>query len=203
MRALLLLVVLTVSTPALANHPGELLDEAMAAKEPAFEPAERRPPAIELRTVDDLEFDLHDLEDKVVVLTFLPEGCGPPCADQQALLSEVQEAIEITPMRDMISFVTVASPDSPVAPSANDANWLTVTPRDPEAVAEMSAEWAELSSRGGEEPMAYVLDRGARQAGIFHGTSFAWVNMVLYINGLTNAHPPEPGLLDRIWDLFQ
>ncbi|WP_144431869.1 cytochrome-c oxidase [Jannaschia rubra] len=199
----MLLAVLSVSTPALADHPGDRLDEAMAAKEPDFEQAERHPPAIKLRTVDGAEFDLRDLEDKVVVLSFLPQECGTPCADQQALLAEVQEAVNVTPMREMVSFVTVASSGSPVAPGRDDANWLGLTPREEGAVAELGAEWAELSRRGEEGPMAYVLGRGARSAGIFHGADFDRINMVLYVNGLTNAHPPEPGLFDRIRRLFQ
>tara|TARA_R110000751_G_scaffold43895_8_gene100910 strand:- start:1932 stop:2318 length:387 start_codon:yes stop_codon:yes gene_type:complete len=124
MRLLLLLAVLTVSTPALANHPGDRLDEAMVAKEHAFDKAERHPPAIQLRTVDGAEVGLRDLADKVVVLSFLPRECGTTCADQQALLADVQEAVNVTPMRDMVSFVTVASPGSPIAPGWGDANWL-------------------------------------------------------------------------------
>ena len=204
MRTLLtLLAVLSVSTPALANHPGDRLDEAMAAKESAFEQIERHPPAIKLQNVDDAEFDLRDLEDKVVVLSFVPRECGTLCADQQALLAKVQEAVNVTPMREMVSFVTVASPGSPVAPEWDDANWVGLAPREEGAVAAISAEWAELSRRGEGTPMTYVLGRGARSAGIFHGANFDRINMVMYINGLTNAHPPEPGLFDHIRRLFQ
>lgn len=204
MRTLLtLLAVLSVSTQALANHPGDRLDEAMAAKEPAFEQIERHPPAIELRTVNDAEFDLRDLEDKVVVLSFVPGECGTPCADQQALLARVQEAVNVTPMREMVTFVTMASPESPVDPKWDDANWVGLAPREESAVARIGAEWAELSRRGEGGPMAYVLGRGARSTGIFHGTDFDRINMVMYINGLTNAHPPEPGLFDHIRRLFQ
>ncbi len=204
MRTLaLLLAVLSVSTPALANHPGDRLDEAMAAKEPAFEYAEQYPPAIKLRNVDDAEFDLRDLEEKVVVLSFVSRECGTPCADQQALLAKVQEAVNVTPMREMVTFVTVASPESPVDPGWDDANWVGLAPREEGAVAGIGAEWAELSHRSEGRPMAYVLGRGARSAGIFHGADFDRINMVMYINGLTNAHQPKPGLLDRIGRLFQ
>lgn len=199
---LLLLAVLNVSTPAFANHPGDRLDEAMAANEPAFEQAKRHPPAIQLRTLDGTEFELRDLEDKVVVLSFVSRECGAPCAGQQALLAEVQEAVNVTPMRDMVSFVTVASSGSPAAPGWDKANWLSLTPREKGAISGIGAEWADLSDRGEEMPIAYVLDRGARQAGIFHGADFDRINMVMYLNGLTNAHPHETGLLDDIRRLF-
>jgi protein SCO1/2 len=51
--------------------------------------------------------------------------------------------------------------------------------------------------------MVHVIGRGGRHAAIFHGGGFSRINMVLYINGLTNTHPPEPGLLDRILGVFQ
>lgn len=48
--------------------------------------------------------------------------------------------------------------------------------------------------------MIHLLDRDGRQVGIFHGSEFQPMNLVLYINGLTNAHPhAEPAsLLDRV-----
>ncbi|WP_299823367.1 hypothetical protein [uncultured Jannaschia sp.] len=41
----MLLAIMSVSTPALANHPGDQLGEAMEAKEPAFEQAGATRPA--------------------------------------------------------------------------------------------------------------------------------------------------------------
>jgi hypothetical protein len=203
MRRWLLLAFFAASAPALAHHPGDRLDEVIGAKEPAFETADGAPPAIKLRAIGDPDYALDDLDDKIIVLSFVPDGCGTPCADQQVLLAEVHEALEITPMRDMVSFVTVVPPESVAAPGKEDANWLAATPQDRTTVAEMRASWAELSLRGGDVPMAYVLPPGASHAAIFHGAGFARINMVLYINGLTNAPPPEPGPLDWFWGLFR
>lgn len=52
--------------------------------------------------------------------------------------------------------------------------------------------------------MIHLLDRNGRQVGIFHGAEFLPLNLVLYINGLTNEHPDhEPaGLLDRVLGWF-
>ena len=51
--------------------------------------------------------------------------------------------------------------------------------------------------------MVHVIDRDGRHAGIFHGADFGHVNMILYINGLTNAHPHEPGLMERFLGMFR
>ena len=66
-----------------------------------------------------------------------------------------------------------------------------------------AAAFAALSARVTDAPMVHVIDRGGRHAGIFHGAGFGRINLVLYINGLTNAPPPEPGLLDRLFGAFQ
>jgi len=203
MKSLVVFALLVFSVPALANHPGERLDEVTAENEPAFEQTVHHPPTLAVRRSDGQRFDLRNLEDRVVVLSFVPDDCEEPCTAQQARLIEVQEAINDTPMREMVAFVTVASPGQAAAHSADSVNWITVIQPEIGAVAETAEEWANMSIRGGEAPKVYVLGRGARHAGIFHGAGFDRINMVLYINGLTNAHSPKPSLLDRFWRLFQ
>ena len=67
----------------------------------------------------------------------------------------------------------------------------------------LAASFAALSGRDSRLPMVHVIDRGGRHAGIFHGAEFGHVSMTLYINGLTNAHPHEPGMFDRVLGMFQ
>ena len=198
MRTFLLLAILSIATPALANHPGERLDETMGEKEPAFEIAAQRLPAIELMSANGVELDLRDLADSIIVLSFFPDECGSPCAEQQALLVEVQKSINITPMREMVTFLTVASPEAPAVEGWDGTNWLRVTAGGGDTITELIAELGELSRRNQGAPMAHIIARGTRHAAIFHGADFERINMILYINGLTNAHPPEPSMLDRI-----
>ena len=198
MRTLLLLAILSIATPALANHPGERLDETMGEKEPAFEIADQPLPAIELMSANGVELDLRDLADSIIVLSFFPDECGSPCAEQQALLVEVQKSINITPMREMVTFLTVASPEAPAVEGWDGTNWLRVTAGGGDTITELIAELGELSRRNQGAPMAHIIARGTRHAAIFHGADFERINMILYINGLTNAHPPEPSMLDRI-----
>lgn len=188
--------------PVAAHHPGERLDEVMAGKEPGFESTDlRRAPRPTLIGAEGASLDLADFADRIVVLSFAPEGCDAPCTEQQALLKEVQEAVNVTPMRDMVLFLTVGS-ETAEDPGWQAGTWRRAMPTDGK-VAEAAASFAALSARRTDAPMAHVLDRGGRHAGIFHGPGVGRINMVLYINGLTNAPPPEPGLLDRLLGAFR
>src|SRR3546814_13584758 len=82
----------------------------MAEKEPAFEATDvRRPPDLDVVDGSGEPFDRGRLSDQIVILSFAPEGCGAPsCVAQQALLARVREAVNITPMRDLVTFVVVA-----------------------------------------------------------------------------------------------
>lgn len=199
---LLIAALLAGAAPARANHPGERLDEVMAEKEPAFEATGLwRLPDTRLATATGSPLDLGDPEDRIVILSFLPEGCGAPCADQQAALREVQKSLNVTPMREMVLFVTVGA-KAPSDPGWDSANWQgAVAGAGP--VADATGAFAALSDRADGAPMAHIVDRGGRHAGIFHGTGFGKINMVLYINGLTNAHPAKRGWLDRILGAFE
>ncbi len=200
--ALFALLLLAGAAPAAAHHPGDRLDEVMAEKEPAFEPTDsRRMPALSFAGSDGASLDMSGLADRIVVLSFLPEGCGTPCADQQALLQEVRDAVNVTPMRELVQFMTVSGDAAP-DPDGEAGNWRSVMPSD-ETVEAAAAAFAALSARVTDAPMVHVIDRGGRHAGIFHGAGFGRINLVLYINGLINAPPPEPGLLDRLFGAFR
>lgn len=72
------------AVPAFADHPGENLNQVMAAKEASFEPITPRdaPELVWQGASGDL-VSLSTLKGKVVVLSFLPNGCGSPCEAQQ------------------------------------------------------------------------------------------------------------------------
>jgi len=195
-RILFILAILFQAVPAIAHHPGEQIDEVMAEREPAFEPTDlRRTPRLRGSDADGGLLRLDAMQDRIVVVSFAPEGCGALCDTQQTMLRKVQEGVNITPMRDMVLFLTVGSAG---ADGWDKANWRAIA-----AAGGAAARFAALSDRDADAPMIHVIDRGGRHAGIFHGVTFGPINMVLYINGLTNAPPPEPGLLDRLLGAFQ
>ena len=183
---------------AAANHPGERIDEVMTGREPAFEPTDRiRAPQLALTDASGAAVQIHDMKDKIVVLSFIPRTCGAPCAAQQALLREVQESVNVTPMREMVVFLTAGTATDS---GWDGTNWNRVAVENGTAPA--AASFAALSERDRDVPMVHVIARGGRHAGIFHGAEFGRVNLVLYINELTRARLPERGLLDRVLGIF-
>ncbi len=194
------LIGVLVATAAFADHPGAELDRVMAAKEPAFEAFDHvEAPEFALQSADGGVFRLADQKDKILVVAFALGECRDTCAAQQTALAAVQARLNVTPMRDMVTFVTVLQASGAQFPLAlSDAfapvNWrlLSAAPGSDDTSA-LSRAYASESSRPDDAPIAWVLDRGGRLAAAFHGTDFGQLDMVLYINGLTNEHrPPRP-----------
>jgi hypothetical protein len=201
MKRFLFPVLLLLAQPAFANHPGERIDEVMAEQEPAFEVADRpSTPELSLEEPGGNVLRLGDLHDQIVVLSFVPQSCDSPCAKQQAVLAGVQAQVNNSPMKEMVTFVTVGEAAALIEAPWDEANWRLAIPSDDETTA-AADRFAALSSRGQELPMAHVIDRNGRHAGIFHGSDFSKTNLTLYINQLINtAHAPKPPTEKGWWE---
>ncbi|MDT8328820.1 MAG: cytochrome-c oxidase [Roseovarius sp.] len=200
MKRILLCLLLALSpVPAFAHHPGERIDEVMAAREPAFEPTDlRRTPRLRGTYPDGVALRLDAMQDRIIVVSFAPEDCGAPCEAQQALLRVVQAGVNVTPMRELVTFLTAG----PAAEGWDSTNWHAISIEG--GIPEAADDYAALSERDTDAPMIHVIDRAERHAAIFHGAEFSHVNLILYINELTNAAPPpEPGHFDSIFGVFQ
>jgi hypothetical protein len=202
MKRLLILAVLLAAQPAFANHPGERIDEVMTIQEPAFEVADHpSTPNLDVEKPGGDDLRLADLQDQIIVLSFVPRNCDRLCAKQQTVLAGVQEQVNVSPMKEMVTFVTVHDADASIEAPWDEANWWLVIPSDEETIAAAADRFAALSSRGQELPMAHVIDRNGRHAGIFHGADFQRANVTLYINQLiNNAHAPKPPTEKGWWE---
>jgi len=202
MKRLLILAVLLAAQPAFANHPGERIDEVMTEQEPAFEVVDHpSTPNLDVEKSGGDVLRLGGLHDKIIVLSFVPRNCNSPCAKQQAVLAAVQEQVNVSPMKEMVRFVTVHDADVSIEAPWDEANWRLVIPTDEETTAAAVDRFAALSSRDRELPMAHVIDRNGRHAGIFHGAEFQKTNLTLYINGLiNNVRAPNPPTGNGWWE---
>ena len=186
MKYILLLIALVAGLPAYADHPGDRLDEVMAQKELAFTAVDLNElPALDLLGPDREPLDLESLSDQVVVLSFVPSNCGLPCADQQALLEKVRGGVNASPMLDMVTFLMVTDASDPVpGPIAENV----VIARAQEPIENLIDQYRAIAPDDPEAPLVHVIARGNRHAGVFAGSAFRHINMILYVNGLTNAH---------------
>ena len=201
MKRFLILALLLVAQPAFANHPGERIDEVMTDRELAFEVADRpSTPELSLEEPDGDVLRLGDLHDQIIVLSFVPQNCDSPCAKQQAVLAGVQEQVNASPMKQMVTFVTVLDADASIKAPWDQANWRLMILSDDETTATVADRFAAFSGRDQELPMAHVIDRNGRHAGIFHGSDFSKTNLTLYINQLiNNAHARKPPIEKTWW----
>jgi len=199
-----------------AHHPGADLDRVMGDRERYFQVIdEPQAPPFELADADGDIVRLADFSDKIVVLNFVFASCTDVCPLHSALIAELQAGVNASPMKDMVQFVTVTtdpSVDTPEVLRAYGAahgldphNWtfLTTAPGQPEDATRKLAEAYDMRFdplAGGQQMhgvATHVIDRGGRFAAKFHGLRFDPVNLVLYVNGLTNA--PERPLPRRGW----
>ncbi len=186
MRTVLALIVLLMAVPALADHPGDRLDEVMEQKEPAFQSVDLdNVPTLDLLGPDGAPFDLDRLSDQVIALSFVPTDCGAPCIDQQALLARVRDGVNASPMLSMVTFLIVSDADDP-AFGATAENVVVARPLS--SIEPVIARFRALSPDTPDAPLVHVIARGNRHAGMFEGAAFRHINMILYINGLTNEH---------------
>ncbi len=221
-----LIGVFAFSMPAMAHHPGDDLDRVIGSKEQFFQAIDSPAPPFELADANGDIVKLSDFADRIVVLNFIFAGCTDVCPLHSALIADVQSKINVTPMKDMVQFITVTTdPEidtADVLKSYGKAhgldlhNWMFLTrrPGDPEDATRRLSETYNVKFEpldDGQQMhgvVTHVIDRGGRFSAKFHGLRFEPLNLVLYINGLTNApsrpsRPAEAGWWGSVKGLFR
>ncbi|WP_149758649.1 SCO family protein [Roseivivax sediminis] len=192
--------------PALANHPGENLDERMLEMEKYFQPIEgEQAPGFKLQDAEGRPVGLSELQDKVVVLHFIYASCPDVCPLHADKIATIQESINASPMGDMVEFVSITTDPANDTPNIlrdyagwhdlDTANWtfLTTRPDQPEDTTRaLASDYGVEFTMSAESdammhaPVTFVIDRGGRLAAKFHGMEFQNANLVLYVSGLIN-----------------
>jgi protein SCO1/2 len=218
------LALLAVSAANLAAHPLDELEAQLGDREQYFQPIDREAPPFALADAEGRAVSLEDLRGKVVVLHFVYTSCPDVCPLHAERIAEIQEMVNRTPMRELVQFVTITTDpehDTPEvmrdygpAHGLDPVNWvfLTTTPSQPE---DATRKLAERFGHGFTETkdgyqahgvVTHVIGREGRLRANFHGLEFEPTNLVVYINGLTNAHGseghPEPSWWEKIFSVF-
>ncbi|SIT56579.1 Cytochrome C oxidase [Mesorhizobium prunaredense] len=222
----MLSLLLAAAPPARAHHPGADLDKMMGSEEKFFqiidEPAA---PPFELADADGKAVRLSDFSDKIVVLYFIFASCTDLCPIHSEVIADIQRKVNATPMKDRVQFLAVTTDPVRDTSEVLDAygpahgldagNWmfLTTRPGQPDGTTRKLSEAYNVRFEPLEDgqqmhgAVTHVIDRGGRFAAKFHGLRFDPLNMVLYINGLTNnvrkPSKPEPGWWDRLKVMFR
>jgi len=208
-RRLLLGVILLVvaAAPAAAHHVKELEAE-LYKRDTYFQPEDRAAPDFALETADGRRVHLDDFRGKVVVLDFVYARCKDVCPLQSELLSSIQKQINRTPMRHLVEFVSVAT-DTEDAKSTADImrgygaehgfdpdNWIFVYRGSgaPDAGIKTAAAYGlkfDVTKDGDQVHgvVTHVIDQAGRLRARFHGLKFEPVDLILFVNALTNEPP--------------
>jgi len=198
--AAIVCLLLAPPAPALAHALVDVQSD-LQQREPAvvFESGVGSPfPAFSLQDPDGQTVDLASLRGKVVVLDFIATRSAAGSA-QSDLMAQVQSEVAAGHMEGQVELISVAldSEQDTVAMRKNygtahglkPANWMLLAGArddDPQHLAVQLA--AKPIPRGLEPPVTYVVDSAGMLRARFFGLKFDPLNLVVYVNALTNDH---------------
>jgi protein SCO1 len=222
---LLVAMLLPASISAASAHSLKDVETMLGDKEKYFQPIDKPAPEFALRDADGKPVSLADLRGKVVVLHFIYTRCPDVCPLHADRIAEVQEMVNQTPMKEQVRFVTITT--DPIhdtlevlkeygpAHGLDPINWvpLTTTPDQPEDTTRQLAQAFGHKFKVTDDTyqlhgiVTHVIDKEGRWRANFHGLKFAPMNLVTFINALTNdnqqPHPHgERSWWDRVRKLF-
>jgi protein SCO1/2 len=211
--------------PAAAHHPGHRLDEVMGSKEKYFQAVDKEPPTFSLSDADGRPVTLANFKGKVIVLHFIYASCPDVCPLHADRIAEIQGLVNASPMKGLVQFVSITTDPAHDGPEVlrgygpvhglDTANWIFLTtpagqPEDTTRQLAKAFGHTFTKAEGNYQVhgvVTHVIDRRGHWRANFHGLKFAPVNLVLYINGLTNEHPPPhlrqtKGWWEKLRELF-
>ena len=219
------LIALTVLTIGLADsaraHSLDEVDAMLQSDEKYFQQIDKPMPDFTLRAADGRTVRPADLIGKVVVLHFIYTSCPDVCPLHAEKIAEIQKMVNSTPMKDQVVFISVTTDPSKdtadvlktygPAHGLGPVNWLflTTTQDEPEdttrKLAEAFGHKFTLTDDGYQMHgiVTHVIDKQGRWRANFHGMDFQDINLVTFVNALTNNvdHPhtePDKGWLEKL-----
>lgn len=223
---LVALTVLTFGFPQGARaHSLDEVDAMLQSDEKYFQPIDKPTPDFTLRAADGRIVRPADLVGKVVVLHFIYTSCPDVCPLHAEKIAEIQKMVTATPMKDQVIFVTITTDPKKDTPDVlkgygsahglDPVNWLflTTAPDQPEdttrKLAEAFGHKFTLTDDGYQMHgiVTHVIDKEGRWRANFHGMNFAPINLVTFVNALTNNverphHEQDEGWLTKLKKLF-
>ncbi|TIO79578.1 MAG: SCO family protein [Mesorhizobium sp.] len=206
-------------------HSLDDIDAMLKSDERYFQPIDKPVPDFTLRGADGRIVRPADLAGKVVVLHFIYTSCPDVCPLHAEKIAEVQKMVNSTPMKDRVVFVSITTDPRKDTPDVlraygpthglDPVNWLflTTAPDQPEdatrKLAEAFGHKFTLTDDGYQMHgiVTHVIDREGRWRANFHGLNFQPVNLVTFVNALTNNverphHEQDEGWLAKLKNLL-
>lgn len=188
-------------------------------KEKYFQPMDREAPGFTLEGADGRAADLVDFRGKVVVLHFIYTKCPDVCPLHAERIAEIQRMINATPMQELVQFITITTdPENDTSEVLRDygrthgldpANWTFLTAgrdRPGDATRKLAEAYGLKFTKTDDgyqmhAVVTFVIDQDGKERARFHGLKFKPVNLVLYVNALTNKpQKPHGHGAQSVWD---
>ena len=215
-RSLLGALALFASASSTLAHSLQELSQEFVSEEKFFQPVDSEAPDFTLQDADGHKVSLTDFKGKIVVLHFIYTNCPDFCPLHAEKIAAIQKMVNIAPMKDMVEFISITTDptrdfgqvlkDFGNSHGLSPVNWvfLTAAPAEPEDSTRVLAKsyGAEFKLMPSGDQMHGVVTsviRGdGRLVARFHSLKFENLNLVKFVNALTNDHHPqghsEPGL---------
>jgi protein SCO1 len=167
-------------------HSLAYVETRLAAKGAFFQMLDSAGPDYRLLDGEGNDVTPETFSGKVVVLYFASAECVAECAAQTDRLAEIQAIVNISPMRELVQFVSVAAGPRPLEPGRYDlANWAFLTGQ-ADTVRQLMEAFGENITNRDEIIVTHVIDIEGRWRANFSGLNFPKLDMVVYLNALIN-----------------
>ncbi len=184
-------------------HSLKDLEDQLRERERYVEIVHRPAPDFELSSAEGRSVGLSDYRGKVVVLNFIYASCPDVCPLHSEAIATLQEAVNGTPMKDLVRFVSITTDperDTPAVLKAygpthglDPANWVFLTsgPDRPAATRELAGRYGLKFTAGADGYqlhglVTHLIDKSGNLRARYHGLRFDPTNLIVHINALTN-----------------
>jgi protein SCO1/2 len=220
----LLALIVGFAHPSQAHSLNEI-DAMLKSDEKYFQTIDKPAPDFMLRTADGRVVRLADLRGKVVVLHFIYTSCQDVCPLHAEKIAEIQTMVNGTPMKGQVTFVTITTDPARDTPDVlreygpahglDPVNWLFLTTtldQREDATRKLAEAFGHKFTKTDDGIQAHgnvthVIDKEGQWRANFHGLDFAPINLVTFVNALTNNverphHEQETGWWETIKGMF-
>ena len=203
--AILGLMLASVGVAPAAAHSLKDLEGMLLKREPYVQIMGQKAPGFTLGDADGNRVGLSDFAGKVVVLNFVYTNCPDVCPLHSEAIASIQEAINQTPMKNLVKFVSITTDPKRDTTAVmktygsehglNPANWAFLTSGSDKlgATRELAKRYGLkfMLSKDGYQLHAvvtYLIDKSGNLRAKYHGLKFKETNMIVHINALTNDY---------------
>ena len=197
------LMLASVGMVPAAAHSLKDLEGQLLKRERYVQMMSKKAAEFTLQDADGNRVRLSDFLGKVVVLNFVYTNCPDVCPLHSEAIASIQEAINQTPMKNLVKFVSITTDPKRDTTAVmktygpehglNPANWAFLTSGSDKlgATRELAKRYGLkfMLSKDGYQMHAvvtYLIDKSGNLRAKYHGLKFKETNMIVHINALTN-----------------